>query len=90
VEQVNQVTQANAANSEEAASTAQEMSSQSMELQGLVGTFQLCQTADDTPPAPQLSYRREPATVAPWGTSAEVLDSVEEPWEEVAQAAESR
>jgi methyl-accepting chemotaxis protein len=43
--QMSQGTQANAANSEEAASAAEEMSTQAMELQHLVATFRLSQTA---------------------------------------------
>jgi methyl-accepting chemotaxis protein len=79
VEQVNQVTQANAANSEEAASAAQEMSSQAVELQGLVETFHLSQTTDPTPAIHEPPPRRD--------VSAEAQSTTQEPWEEACGAA---
>lgn len=46
VGQVNGITQAVAANAEESASAAEELSSQAMVMQGLVGTFELSGTTD--------------------------------------------
>jgi methyl-accepting chemotaxis protein len=72
VAQMDQVTQANAANSEEAASAAEEMSSQAMELRHLVGTFRLSQATASAPCAsPQPSVL--PQATAPGASSAKAL-----------------
>jgi methyl-accepting chemotaxis protein len=88
VEQVNLVTQANAANSEEAASAAEEMSGQSTELQGLVATFRLSQTATVlSAPSPQPSHLSH--VIPPRISSGEVQAVVRGTQEDNSQALEN-
>ena len=58
VAQLDKVTQQNAANAEESASAAEELNSQSAELQGLLGTFKLTEETRKKPAAAAVLVHR--------------------------------
>jgi methyl-accepting chemotaxis protein len=90
LDQVDQVTQENTANAEETASVAEELSSQAIQLQELVGQFELSKssgTGPATEPAatrsPNISQNPRTPNPGDWGTSSRPASSITLDYDEV-------